>query len=1024
MLPRLIRVCLACLLFGLSSHAATAQEDQLTVPWAPVIGIYEDIDGTLTGFFADLANAVARRAGFTLEFKPYPTRPAALAAQARGETNMMAGVVRLPILEGNVVFSDPLAEMPIYLFVLLEPGLLPPSSDMTGKKVGFVRNTAGSNLADFGGAAVPVAFDDPSAAFAALLVGQVDGVVALHKIGADFLQKSRLDYRIQVVEPPLRTEAIHVVLSPDKADLMPRVNAALNAMIVSGEMEQLLRRWNMIAPEPAPDVLTVGVTDFPPYQVIDSDGQFTGFGVESLREIARLAGLRLRFVPISTAEWQLGPVSGLYDMLPPISVTQGKQREMDFTIPVQQSPYAIFLPAGSDRIGTVHDLDDLTGLRVGVMEQNIARERAEAHGGLTLSVYTNRDALIDALLTGTVDAILFPSATTRSLLEERGQSEAVHEVFPPFHVSQRAVALRFGLPEVRERLNAVIPGYLSSEAYLDLRQQWLGEPVFWTAKRIRWAQGLAAGTVILLGLGLVAQALRGKRRAQQQARDMRRITTRLSAILNTTRSAIVGLHRDGRIAVANPGAVSLLGLDDGPWPVDWPRHVRFVEPETNRPLDASADPMHRALAGATMVAEHAILQTSANHPARLVRISSAPVEAQRATDVVTVLSIEDVTEQENTRQQAERAGRLDALGQLTGGVAHDFNNILATIQYAAQLAETTADETQRKYLEAALGSVKRGEALTRRLLTFAKRQPGQDQTVRVADAFADLQSLAQPLLEKSITLTFRSPDPALTVTCDLSQLENALLNLVLNSRDAILEKKESGTITVSARSFDTGDSGRGTVVEIAVRDDGPGMPPSIQRRAIDPFFTTKSHDRGTGLGLSMVYGFVEHAGGDMRIDSAEGVGTTVTLRIPQGAATVPGSTDLAPEGVIPGQGETILIVEDELKLLELTAEAVRAMGYTVLTATNGQEALDLIARENPPFDVLLTDVVMPQGVGGFELARRVRASRPEVPVVYMSGYTGIGEANRGDVVGPVLGKPCAPDELSRTLRRVLSAAQA
>lgn len=1020
----LVPLAAVMLVLGLAGRPA-AQEapaavgDAVTVPWAPLPGVYEQAGNRLTGFFAELSREIAQRAGLTLDFRRYDNFPEALEAQARGETDMLAGVARLPLLEAGNLFSQPFAGTAIYLFVRDEepPGTGPET--MAGRPVGAIRNTAGSDLAALGGDSPVILYDSLPGAFGALLLGEVDGVVALHKAGADFLQRSRLDYRIRIAGAPLRTERHVVALARDHAELLPAVDDALAAMQADGTLTALLTAWNMIPPAPPPEVLTVGVAEFAPYQVIRPDGTMTGYGVETLRALARRAGLTLEFRQISSEDWAAGPGAARYDLLPPISVTPGKRAAMDFTIPVQRSSYSIFVPHGEG--ARVAGLDDLVGRRVGVVSRNLARQEAEQRGDLDLVLLDSARDLIDALLSGSVDAILYPTVTVRHRLEQLGRLDEVDEVAPPFLTTDRAVALRHGLAEVRERLNAVIPGYLSSEEYQSLRDRWLGPPEFWTPERILIAELLAATLAIATVAGFVLQSRRAERRALAQAADMKRLSDRLGAILDTTRSAIIGLARDGSISIANPGAARMLCLASQDWPVPWPGTVRFVDAEDGHPLDASADPIHRAMAGATLVSERAILRRGADSPARVVRVSSAQVEASGQGDVATVLVMEDVTEQERNRQQAERSRRLDALGQLTGGVAHDFNNILGTIAYATELAAMSADAPQKKFLDTALASVRRGDRLTSRLLTFARRQPGSVRPVLVSEVLSELQDLAGPVLERTVALHVGAPEAGLRVLCDPSQLENALLNLVLNSRDALLGQRGTGNIVVQAGRAAESDPQGHPRVEISVTDDGPGMTPEVRQRATDPFFTTKGESGGTGLGLSMVYGFAEQSDGELLIDTASGAGTSVRILLPEGE--LPDEEEVAAEpGPSPGSGETILVVEDETDLLAMTSEIIRTLGYEVITAPSGRAALERIERGALSFDLLLTDIVMPGGVGGFELARRLRDLRPGIPVIYMSGYAGITRESMGSVPAPTLRKPCSPADLSRALRRQLEEA--
>ncbi|NVK60901.1 MAG: transporter substrate-binding domain-containing protein, partial [Rhodobacteraceae bacterium] len=301
-------------------------------------------------------------------------------------------------------------------------------------------------------------------------------MVALHKAGAVFLQRARLDDRIRIAGAPLRSGRHVVALARKRAELLPAVDDALAAMQADGTMTALLTAWNILPPAPPPEVLTVGLAEFAPYQVIRPDGTMTGYGVETLRPLSR--------------------------------------------------------------------------------------QEAEQRGDLDLVILDSARGLIDVLLSGSVDAFLYPTVTVRHRLELLGRLD---EVAPPFLTTDRAVALRHGLAEVRERLNAVIPGYLSSEEYQSLRDRWLGPPEFWTPERILIAELLAAALAIATLAGFVVQSRRARRRVLAQAADMKRLSVRLGAILDTTRSPMIGLARDGCISIANPGAARMLGLASQDW---------------------------------------------------------------------------------------------------------------------------------------------------------------------------------------------------------------------------------------------------------------------------------------------------------------------------------------------------------------------------------------------------------------------------------------------------------------------------
>lgn len=565
-----------------------------------------------------------------------------------------------------------------------------------------------------------------------------------------------------------------------------------------------------------------------------------------------------------------------------------------------------------------------------------------------------------------------------------------------------------------------------------------------------WSNQLITMLAIFITSTLAGTIIQNAVTDTTEERDhLLQLSGRLNAVLEAARSGIFGLDKDGTILIVNPTGRHMLGGISHLPPFRWPDTIIFLDPEDLHPLELSANPVKRIIAGQSVKGETAIMSRAGSDNPRYVRVTSALISGDPSASVRYVIVIDDISEQEKNRQQIERSSRLDALGQLTGGIAHDFNNLLATIQYAVQLAaKDETSEAKTKYLQTALTSVKRGADLTQRLLAFAKRQPGVAKTRLVADVIYEFAELVTPTIEEKLSLSFSVERSDLWVFCDIPQLENALLNLVLNSRDAIIREGKGSKIVVSARAVAEIDSDAvlrrenphtyiakglhaehsaerlrddGRVyryIEFAVTDNGPGMSDEVKRRALDPFFTTKAANSGTGLGLSMVYGFIQQANGELRLYSEVGLGTTVRMLLPRGT---PSGEREAPVDRLPaptGKGQRIMVVEDEENLLTMVCDLLDALGYQVVQAHSGRDALALIDR-GEQFNLLLTDVVMPGGVGGFELAQEVRKKLPEMPVIYMSGYTGFSKEEVGQVTAPVVQKPCPPSELASLIREAL-----
>ncbi len=378
-----------------------------------------------------------------------------------------------------------------------------------------------------------------------------------------------------------------------------------------------------------------------------------------------------------------------------------------------------------------------------------------------------------------------------------------------------------------------------------------------------------------------------------------------------------------------------------------------------------------------------------------------------------------------------RSQRMEAVGQLTGGVAHDFNNLLTVVLGNADLlAEGGLDEAgRRQALEMLVSAAQRGAVLTQQLLAFARKQPLAPSEVDVNQLVAALDPMLRRTLGEHIEIEFVRGAGLWPTMVDPTQLENALLNLCLNARDAMPTggrlTLETANASLDQRYADEhAEVTPGQYTMLAVSDTGEGMAPEVLQRVFEPFFTTKEKGKGTGLGLAMVYGFARQSAGHVSIYSERGQGTTVKLYLPRASAGTRVAADVPPvQAALRGGAETVLVVEDDEPVRLLVCLELRAMGYRVIEAASGAEALRLI-EQGEPIDLLFTDVVMPGGMSGRELADAALRLRPDLPVLYTSGYTenAIVHHGRLDAGVMLLPKPHRRADLARAVRSALEKA--
>ena len=385
---------------------------------------------------------------------------------------------------------------------------------------------------------------------------------------------------------------------------------------------------------------------------------------------------------------------------------------------------------------------------------------------------------------------------------------------------------------------------------------------------------------------------------------------------------------------------------------------------------------------------------------------------------------QDVTGRRQLEAQLMQAQKMEAIGNLAGGIAHDFNNLLTgMIGHLKFVQRELSPGTQvRTDVDEVERAARRAAALTSQLLSYARRQMVTPTVIDVNAAVLAIEPMLQRALGETIDLEVRLDEGLAPVRVDAGQLEQVLVNLAVNARDAM---PDGGRLVISTGSREVADGAGespapGTYTEIAVTDTGEGIPPDVLPHIFEPFFTTKPVGQGTGLGLAMCYGIIKQADGHILVESEVGRGTTIRIRLPALAESrsVPDGLAVPPAEAV-GGNESILLAEDNPAIRELAARTLREAGYQVIEVEDGARAREVAERPGTEFDLLITDVVMP-GQTGRELAAALRKGRPSLPVVFMSGYSDVA-GDGHDPADPFLAKPFAPDDLRRAARQALDA---
>jgi two-component system cell cycle sensor histidine kinase/response regulator CckA len=507
-----------------------------------------------------------------------------------------------------------------------------------------------------------------------------------------------------------------------------------------------------------------------------------------------------------------------------------------------------------------------------------------------------------------------------------------------------------------------------------------------------------------------------RKRTEEELADLNR---RLEAVINASPLAIIGLDFEGKVQGWSHAAEQIFG---------WSQEEVIgrkppIVPEEELPQFHAS--LERSMRGEAETGR-AVRRLRKDGTLADIRLWTAPLYGGSGELRGTIAILADIGEQRRLEQQLAQSQKMEAIGRLAGGVAHDFNNVITIVSgYGHMLLDGVKDDPDlREAAEEVLKAADRAAALAGQLLTFSRRQAIQPNVLDLNALVRDMERMLGRVIGEDIDLRVVTLPSAGSVLADAGQMEQVLMNLVVNARDAM---PHGGTLTIETSSVTLDENYArvhvgvkpGAYAMLAVSDTGVGMDPDTRSHIFEPFFTTKERGKGTGLGLSTVYGIVKQHGGDIWVYSEPGKGTTFKIYLPQAAVASAGATDERDPPAASGS-ETVLLVEDEQGVRRLVRDILELYGYSVLEADSGEKALEMQASFEGRIDLLLTDVVMPK-MTGRDLAEALELSRPETKVLYLSGYTDRVVVDRGVVAAGAsfLQKPFSPEALARKIREVL-----
>ena len=515
---------------------------------------------------------------------------------------------------------------------------------------------------------------------------------------------------------------------------------------------------------------------------------------------------------------------------------------------------------------------------------------------------------------------------------------------------------------------------------------------------------------------------------------LRRIQTELAAreahlrsILDTVPEAMIVIDEDGLIASFSAAAGLLFGYTEAEVVG---RNIKMLMPSPYRE-GHDGYIRHYLTTGEARIIGYGRVVTGLSKDGATFPMELAVGEARTSGKRIFTGFIRDLTSRQKMEEELRQAQKMEAVGQLTGGIAHDFNNLLTVITGNLEMLDASVDSAgQHELVREAQDAADDGAKLTGQLLAFGRRQPLNPKLADVGQIVSNFSDLLRRTLGEAIELRMIVTGPPNQAVVDASQLQNALLNLAINARDA-MPRGGRLTIEISQTRLDADyaqmypEVRTGRYVLIAITDTGAGMSEEVRQRAFDPFFTTKPAGVGSGLGLSMVYGFVKQSGGNIQIYSELGRGTSVRIFLPFAEAEREGERQMtsgAQSTASPRGSETILVVEDDARVRRVAVARLRGLGYQVIEAENGAAGLATLSI-HPEIAMIFTDVVMPGGMSGDELVEAALAVRPDIKILFTSGYAEPEIAKQGMGAGAWLKKPYSAADLANKIREVLDESQ-
>jgi PAS domain S-box-containing protein len=773
-----------------------------------------------------------------------------------------------------------------------------------------------------------------------------------------------------------------------------------------------------------PQKLTAVVPrSWPPQYQLDNDGKPVGFAIDIMNKIAARAGLKVDYLVVDSFAAANEIIRrGDADVIPNHGILPNRDKTFLFTVPVETFVVSLFV---RDNNQNINGVADLVGRKLAVVKSNIGVSLFGKRRDIGVQIVPDLKTALFNLLSGNVEAVVYPQPVLLALARQLGIQDRIKVAGPPLKEIKRGIGVAKDKVVLFDMLNKAAKIFVITPEYRQIYTKWYGkaEP-FWTKPHFAWAMG------ILVLSALFAMAWWRQHSILKLNTSLRESEERYALAISGTNDGIWDWDIRSNADYFSPRWKEILGYGEIELVPHLDSFIGLLHPddrddvmeaikmhlEERAPFDLQYRLLHKS---GKFVWVHAKGQAQWDENGEPLRMAG---------------SISDISELKSTElelhaseAQLRQAQKMEAVGQLTGGIAHEFNNLLMVIVgNLERTMDQVTDGNAHKSLSSAMRSAMRAAELTNQLLAFSRKQTLRVEHVDLNALVRGVHEMLQQTLGETVLVNIELADGIWPVSADKSLLESTILNLSINARSAMPGGGRI-TITTSNRAVDAQLLAKhsnivpGDYLMLEVTDTGTGIAPEILEHVFEPFFTTKDVGEGTGLGLSMVLGFAEQSGGFVDIESQVGKGTSICVYLPRAAELVANVEADEERGTqAPSLVATILVVEDDPDVRQIVVQTLSDLGCNIIEAKDGKTAFSALAR-HPEIDVLFTDVVLPEGLSGPDIASEARSMMPELKIVFTSGYPDgeINDLGYDDENPWFIRKPYRRSELAELFGRVL-----